>query len=86
MERIRETVFEHEEGRDTVTITAAEPWSVSLMRKLKEQHPDEVDIYENKDGSIFGHVPASWMKLIPKRVASDRMRKHMEEMRNRRSK
>ena len=64
MERIRETVFEHEEGRDTVTITAAEPWSVSLMRKLKEQHPDE----------------------ILKRVASERMRKHMEEMRNRRSK
>ena len=63
--RIRETVFEHEEGRDKVTITAAEAWSINRLRKLAAEYPEEVDIYENKDGSLFGHVPAEWMKLVP---------------------
>lgn len=65
MNRIRETVFEHEEGRDTVTVTAAERWSVDRMKKLAAEYPERVDIYENRDGSIFGHVPAEWMKLVP---------------------
>lgn len=84
MQRIRETVFEHEEGKDTVTVTAAEQWSVNLMRKLKEQHPDEVDIYENKDGSIFGHVPWKWMRLKPTRVLSEAQKRVLEDLRNRR--
>lgn len=74
---IRETVFEHEEGRETVTVTAAEKWSVNLMRKLKEEYPDEVDIYENKDGSIFGHVPYKWMKLKPPVRYTDEQKKAM---------
>lgn len=69
---IRETVFEHEDGREKATITAAEQWSVNLMRKLKEEYPEEVDIYENKDGSIFGHVPYKWMKIVPPRKLSEK--------------
>lgn len=79
MEWVRETVFEHEEGNEKVTITAAEQWSVNLMRKLKEEYPDEVDIYENKDGSIFGHVPYKWMRLVPPRRISEEQRKILRE-------
>lgn len=76
---IRETVFEHEDGREKATITAAEQWSVNLMRKLKEEYPEEVDIYENKDGSIFGHVPYKWMKLVPPKKLTEEQRQKLVE-------
>ena len=76
---IRETVFEHEEGKDTATITAAEQWSVNLMRKLAADYPDQVTIYENKDGSIFGHVPWKWMKLVPPRKFTEEQKQAMAE-------
>lgn len=79
MELIRETVFEHEEGREKATITAAEQWSVNLLKKLAEEFPEQVDIYVNKDGSIFGHVPWKWMKLTPPRRISDELRKKLSE-------
>ena len=87
--QIRETVFEHEEGRDTATITAAELWSKVQLLKLKALYPDEVDVYENKDGSVFGHVPWKWMRLVPPRKKvemSEAQLKALEEGRNRRSK
>ena len=77
--RVRETVFEHEEGRDTATITAAEAWSINRLRKLAAEYPEEVDIYENKDGSLFGHVPAEWMKLVPPPTYTDEQKEKMRE-------
>ena len=71
---VRETVFQREDGRKVATITASEVWSVNLMRRLKEKYPDEVDLLENGDGSVFGHVPAKWMKLSPPRKVSEEQR------------
>lgn len=81
MQRIRETVFEHEEGRDTATITAAEPWSATLLKKLAAEYPEDVQIYENKDGSIFAHVPWKWMRLKPTRVMSEAQKEALAEAR-----
>lgn len=65
---IRETVYEHEHGRDTFTITAAERWSINMVRKLKEKRPDEVQIVaENPDGTLLARMPYSWMRVCPKR-------------------
>lgn len=77
--RVRETVFEHEEGRDTATITAAEQWSVNRLKKLAVEHPEDVQIYENKDGSIFAHVPWKWMKLVPPPTYTDEQKEKMRE-------
>lgn len=65
---IKETVYEHESGKDTFTITAAERWSVSMVRKLREKHPEEVQIVaENSDGTLLARMPYSWMRITPKR-------------------
>lgn len=65
---IKETVYEHESGKDTFTITAAERWSISMVRKLKEKHPGEVQIVaENSDGTLLARMPYSWMRITPKR-------------------
>ena len=76
---IRETVFEHEDGNEKATITAAELWSKVLLLKLQALYPDEVDIYENKDGSIFGHVPWKWMKLVPPRKMTEEQKQQLAE-------
>ena len=68
MEEVKETVYEHVSGGETFTITAAERWSVSMLRRLKEKYPDQVEIaYENKDGSLLARVPFDWMRIVPKK-------------------
>ena len=65
---MRETVYEHISGSDTMTITAAERWSVNMVKRLKDKYPEEVEICaENPDGSLLVRVPADWMQIKPKR-------------------
>ena len=66
-----ETVFEHIRGNDTFTVTAAEPWSVGMLRRLQAKHPDEVKVVcTNQDGSLLAHLPFEWMRIVPKRVTN----------------
>lgn len=66
---MKETIYEHADGNDTFTVTAAERWSVGMIRRLAEKHPGEVVITaENDDGSVVAHVPAAWMRIVPKRT------------------
>ncbi len=68
MQEVRETVYEHISGDETFTVTAAESWSVAMLRRLKEKYPDQVEIvYTNKDGSLMARVPFDWMRIVPKR-------------------
>ena len=63
-----ETVYEHIKGSDTFTVTAAERWSIGMIRRLKEKYPDQVDIrYINQDGSVLAHLPIEWMRIVPKK-------------------
>lgn len=63
-----ETVYEHIQGEETFTVTAAERSSIGMIRRMKEKHPDEVEIVaENEDGSILAHLPYSWMRIVPKK-------------------
>lgn len=65
---IKETIYEHTTGSDTMTITAAERWSVGMVKRLKERYPEQVEICcENPDGSLLARVPADWMQIKPKR-------------------
>ena len=41
------------------------------MRKLRDEHPNEVDIFTDDEIYTAGHVPASWVKIHPPRVLSD---------------
>lgn len=67
-DEIYETIYEHVAGTPTFTVTAAERWSRSMLHKLKEKFPDEVDIHiENSDGSLCAHLPFEWMRIVPKR-------------------
>ena len=51
--------------RATLTFTTRK-W-INKMKKYAESHPEEVDLEENKDGSICAHVPVKWIKVSPPR-------------------
>ena len=66
-----ETVYEHISGNDTFTVTAAERWSVGMIRRLKEKYPDQVDICRiNQDGTVLAHLPLEWLRIVPKKRCS----------------
>ena len=51
----------------SVTAASGMKWNNGI-RKLAEKFPEEVQIIAvNEDGSIFAHVPSSWVKIQPPR-------------------
>ena len=57
---------------------------VTRIKKLAEQHPDEVIIKrmpEDNDGCIYAKIPSSWFKIQPKikRELTDEQRLILQE-------
>lgn len=93
----RETAFNYIVGDRFASFFSAEKKWINRLRKLKEQYPDEIVIRaENTDGSLYTYIPASWLRISPKRkntmtaeqIAASRARleigrqKKLEMMRN----
>ena len=62
-----ENVIEWLDGdkRAAVTLSAV---AKRKLTKLFEKFPDEVDCVTNPDGSVFGHVPIRFVKLLRPRT------------------
>lgn len=65
MSRSNENVIEWLTGQEKVSLTLGQEKHVKRVRRFAERFPDQVDIVENEDGSIFAHVPLSWIKITP---------------------
>ena len=70
---------------DCAYISSDERHWINRVRKLKEDHPEEVRIIrepEKNDGCIYATVPVKWVRVSPpvKRNLTDEQR---EEIRNR---
>jgi len=65
-----ETVFDHLKEHDFFSISTSEAKWRNKLKKLEEQYPDEVKcIVRNDDGSVFYHVPESFVTIRkPKHV------------------
>lgn len=74
-----ENVFEFLTGSQRVSFTLTQRRYISKIKKLAEKHPDECDYVENKDGSVFGHVPVKWLKVSPPRKMSDEQKEKARE-------
>lgn len=58
-------------SQDYMEFSSDERKWINKIRKLKETHPDEVDIIrepEENDGCIYARVPCSWLRIQPKYV------------------
>lgn len=78
MAELRENVIEWINGQDTIAVTLSQGRYISKVKKLAQQHPNQVKILsENDDGSIFAHLPLRALKLnlSAKRELSEEERK-----------
>lgn len=52
----------------------------SKLLKLAENNPSDVKIVvENKDGSVFAHIPINYIKISPPKKISDEQREKASE-------
>mgnify|MGYP001224100150 CR=1 FL=1 len=76
-----ETCTDHVKGEDFFTVTAAETWSIAMVKRLKAKYPEEVEIRSiNQDGSMVARLPFSWMRIVPKKSISETHRAKLSEI------
>lgn len=76
-----ETCTDHVKGEDFFTVTAAETWSIAMVKRLKAKYPEEVEIrITNPDGSMVARLPFSWMRIVPKKSISEMHRARLSEI------
>ena len=55
-------------GAKRGSVTFSQRKWVSKILKYAEDYPEDIKIeFQNKDGSVYAHVPISWFKLSPPR-------------------
>lgn len=72
MRELLETAYTHDADCNYFTVSACERWSITMVKRLKRERPDEVKIVrENPDGTLMAHIPFEWMRIVPKRATSN---------------
>ena len=67
---MNEIVIEWFKGEKVASVTAYSGSRIkNKITKLAEKHSG-VSVIENKDGSIFAHVPIEWIRIQPKKEMS----------------
>lgn len=73
-----ENTIEWVRDSPTATITLSQRRTITRVKKLAESHPEECQVLaENKDGSIYAHVPVSWIRINPPRELSEEQRQQI---------
>ena len=80
-ERNTENMIEWLTGQRHIGVTLTDPTYIRKVKELAKKHPDKVKIIaENKDGSIFAHLPKSALKLnLPKRNLTEEQKKDLSD-------
>lgn len=82
---MNENVIEFISNEKTAGITFSQQKYITKIRKLAASHPDECKILaENSDGSIFAHVPTSWIKVSPPKqmnISEERRQQMVDNLR-----
>lgn len=82
MADLKETVVGYIDSEKTASLCSGERKWINRILKLKEEHPDEIDIKEypeNNQGIILAHFPKKWLKINPPRQMSDEQKAAMAE-------
>lgn len=78
---MNEFVIEWIKGSEFAGITVPSGTALkSRLLRLAERNPDEVKIVvENKDGSLFAHIPVNYIKISPPRQISEEQKEAASE-------
>lgn len=74
MDSTNENVIEWITGDKTIGVTLSQKKFVNKIQKYAKDHPGEIDVINNTDGSLFVTLPLSWLKLSPPRKVTDEQR------------
>lgn len=74
-----ENVIEWLRNMDRATVSFSQGRMVSKIRKLKEEYPNDVNIYSDNGNSIVAHIPVKWIKVSPPRKISDEQKEAAAE-------
>lgn len=75
-----ENCIEFLNNQHQITVSFCMPKWINKVKKLKEQHPDDVTIIkENKDGSICAKLPIKYLKISAPRKVSEEQRQAASE-------
>ena len=76
-----ETCTDHVRGEAFFTLTAAETWSIAMVKRLQVKYPGEVEIRStNPDGSMVARLPFAWMRIVPKKAMSEEHRAKLADV------
>ena len=81
---MNENVIEWLTGEDTIAVTVSQKKFVNKIKRFALTDENVVILAENSDGSIFVHLPISYLKLSPKRkdnISAERKAELAERMR-----
>ena len=80
MDRCTENVIEWIENDKVATITLSQRGQISKIRKLAEEHPEDVQIlHNNADGSICAHIPVSYIKFRAPRELTEETKQELAD-------
>lgn len=74
-----ENAIEWLTGDERITVSFTQKKFANKLRALAKKYPDEVDLIENQDGSVFGHMPIKYLRLSHPRKISDEQRQKLSE-------
>ncbi len=76
---MNENVFEFLRNDKQMTVSLSQPSLITRFKKLAEEHPEDVWYVMNNDGSLFGHMPVSYLRLRAPNKLTDEQRDALAE-------
>lgn len=70
-----ENVIEWEKDGKVATLSLSQRRTITRVKELAEKYPEECQIIaQNKDGSIYAHLPVKWIRINPSRELTEEQR------------
>lgn len=61
-----ENVIEWVKDDKRATLSLSQRHTITRIKELAEKYPDKCEILtENKDGSLYAHIPVEWVRINP---------------------
>lgn len=80
MEPYKENMIEWLRGQSVAVVTITQERFKTRLDHLAKERPEECQIIaRNNEGSIFAHVPVSWVKISPPREVSEELKQQARE-------
>lgn len=78
MAELSENVIEWITGDETISVTVSQKKFVNRIKRFALTDENVVILAENNDGSVFAHLPISYLKLSPKRTVNQTVQEKSE--------